>query len=471
MSEVLSDYWTERFETSQQDDDAPLVALETLPVAPLDMQFGVHPPKTVPDEIQAALSGQTPLYAVIDAALIDGLPEILTASGLRAESLYIGDEGEEMADVAPYLVSLTHDAGLLRQLFSQSGNPLHWWDRSAAILMASDVPFDALHGHLRRLLRLRDAQGKWTIFRFWDGALLRRLFIAARATFPDPLKCFAKGEKPIISKFVLPDPKSGTVTIATPNANAPDGALQLTPEFVKAMQAYSRERFAQTLLTHCSAAFPATFGALKPDKSYQLMLDGIEQARRFNVTKRGPVTSFMEMRLNLGIGFADDPMCPWAAEILHKITPQTQMAAADALFARYAEYHRAVHGPGSTQFIAAMARAETVVEKPADQTHAAMLQAVFPEKYAYLGPDGIQAFLNAIRAQLQGHGRLDLRSTRVYILLCFFMGHRCAEDPQYGWIGDALERSWDHGTETEDSPLVRKTRVWFAAAKESAGLS
>ncbi len=468
MSDVLSDYWTARFEKTTAATPDPVIALETRAVTPLDMQFGELPMKSAPEEIDADLTNGPPLYAVVDASLIEGLPEHLAASGLEATCLYIGDQAHELHDVAPYLVKLAPDTAILRQLLSRSEMPQHWWDHGATIFLTSPVPFDALHAHLRRLLRLQDARGEWRMFRFWDAPLLRRLFMETNVDFPDPLRCFGKENLRIVERFFLPDPVSDTVTIASSDAPTMPSTWRCSDVFLRVLQNYARERFARGLLDHCRTNFPATFAVLAPEFQFDLMLDGLEQAGRFNLSKRGPVTSYMEMRLMLGIGFADDPMYPWAAEILHRVTPDTQLAKANELFEHFDAYHKAVNGPNSATYLAAIARAESLLDEPAEMTHAEMLRRSYPEKYDYLGPDLIQAFLNAIRDQLQGRGALDLRSTRTYILLCFFMGHRCAEDPQYGWIGPALERSWDHGTAEQDSVLVRKARTWVAAVLAGA---
>ena len=75
-----------------------------------------------------------------------------------------------------------------------------------------------------------------------------------------------------------------------------------------------------------------------------------------------------------------------------------------------------------------------------------------------LGTEAVAAFLADIKGQLASHPNLDEDNVRAFVLLCFFMGHRCAEDSQYGWIGPTLLRSAQaSGLET---PLMRKSKIW-----------
>jgi len=106
-------------------------------VEPLDNQFGVYPPKTVPDALYEPLFGQpdpTPAevaqyggadkvpplntYAILDAAKVVNFVEMLEASGLEHRCLFKGDAAEEMRDVAPYVVRLEEDNTFTRNLLA-----------------------------------------------------------------------------------------------------------------------------------------------------------------------------------------------------------------------------------------------------------------------------------------------------------------------------------------------------------------
>lgn len=114
---------TGRIWTAQSDSSRPLpldarkpasLCTQVIEVsAPLDAQLGIFPKKTVPDSLYQAIFGQPDLtvlqplltYAVLDAAKIPNLPELLAASQLPHRCLLQGQAFENLANVAPWLVT------------------------------------------------------------------------------------------------------------------------------------------------------------------------------------------------------------------------------------------------------------------------------------------------------------------------------------------------------------------------------
>jgi hypothetical protein len=151
--------------------------LQVVPIdggAPLDAQIGVSHPKTVPDALGAHLFDPTArqsTYALLDAAVFSFLPEILEASGLRHACLFSGTSGQELVDCAPYLVELTPENGLTRQLMSGGDVPGGLWDKQLGLYMRSSLGFDALWRHCRKFTRLQDEAGAWMYFRYWSAPI------------------------------------------------------------------------------------------------------------------------------------------------------------------------------------------------------------------------------------------------------------------------------------------------------------
>ena len=161
-------------------------------VAPLDPQIGVFPKKTVPDALHDTLFGQPepteaeieaaggnpaavpPMqtYAILDAAKITNLPELLERSRLDHRCLFKGAAYDEMKDVAPWIVRLEEGNAFTRQLFTRSGANWHLWDREPGSYLRSRGRLDELVAHYRRFVRVRREDGSWNYFRFWDAAIL-----------------------------------------------------------------------------------------------------------------------------------------------------------------------------------------------------------------------------------------------------------------------------------------------------------
>jgi len=188
---------------SQPDDTGGYLYIEEIEgVEPLDSQFGVHPPKTVPDALYEPLFGQpdpTPAevanyggadkvpplhtYAILDAAKVVNFVEMLEASGLEYRCLFKGDAAEEMRDVAPYVVRLEEDVDFTRNLFSHDPEqevPWFMWDREPGIYVRSRGSLEEMWRHFRKFTKVQDEDGKWFYFRFWEPRVLLTLITLRR---------------------------------------------------------------------------------------------------------------------------------------------------------------------------------------------------------------------------------------------------------------------------------------------------
>ncbi len=183
----------EALETIPTPDDGPHLMIETLEgVEPLDMQMGVWPPKTVPDVLYEPLFGQPepteaeveaaggdseavpPMqtYAILDAAKVFGLADMLDTSGLEHRCLFKGDAYDELKDVAPWIVRLEEGSDFTRNLFTVGKEPWFMWDKEPGIYVRSRGTLDDMWRHFRKFTRVQDEDGKWYYFRFWEGSFI-----------------------------------------------------------------------------------------------------------------------------------------------------------------------------------------------------------------------------------------------------------------------------------------------------------
>lgn len=189
------DYWTD--ETPAPEKPAgSLLFVETINgVEPLDGQFGVDVPKTVPDVLYDALFGQVeptkdemanakgyfakvpPLhtYAILDAARVTNLPEMLETSGLDHRCLFKGKAEDELKNVAPWLVRLEEGNTFTRNMFTLSKAPWHLWGSESGIYLRSRGTLDDVWKHFRKLTKVQDENQKWYYFRFWERQILANL--------------------------------------------------------------------------------------------------------------------------------------------------------------------------------------------------------------------------------------------------------------------------------------------------------
>ena len=166
-----------------------LIIEEIEGVEPLDLQFGVHPRKTVPDRLYEPLFGQPepsdaeigqygsaeavpPMrtYAILDAAK---MPYLLTGfierSELPYQCLFQGKAAEELKEHAPYLVELTEDNDFTAKLLTGPKGVNGLWEKELGVYVRSRAEFAEVRKHFRKFTRVQDEQGKWYYFRFWEG--------------------------------------------------------------------------------------------------------------------------------------------------------------------------------------------------------------------------------------------------------------------------------------------------------------
>lgn len=114
-------------------------------------------------------SRPTRLFAILDGALIMGLPEILETSGLENDCLFSGETAEQIGDNSPWIVQLTPEAPLVRQLFTSEDFASGYFETEPEIFIRSKATLAEMRAHFRKFTRLRDANGKWVFFAFGRG--------------------------------------------------------------------------------------------------------------------------------------------------------------------------------------------------------------------------------------------------------------------------------------------------------------
>lgn len=170
-----------------QSVGAPLSITAIDDITPLDAQLGAFEKKTVPDSLKDALWGDhdpganrigisedgktgpiLQTYAILDAARITNLPELLERSGLEHRCLFQGRAFDDLKNVAPWLVRLELGNSFARNLFTQGGADWQLWDKRPGIYVRSRCDFMKIHNHFRKFTRVQDERGKWYYWRFWE---------------------------------------------------------------------------------------------------------------------------------------------------------------------------------------------------------------------------------------------------------------------------------------------------------------
>jgi hypothetical protein len=231
-------------------DQACLQIKEIGPIAPFDTQFGIHPKKTVPDNLRDAIFGALdpteaeravcgehlpPLatYAVLDAAVMPYLlTSLLDSSGLRYRSLFQGEAQEDLSEYAPYLVELEEDHDFTRRLFTGPKGVGGLWENKLGIILRSRATLKALRNHLRKFTRVQDDKGKWHYFRFWEPLALPP-YLRTIANDAERVAQWLNGSACTIRRIIACDPVRNIAHIAEPTPLWNDHHAATTPSAMR----------------------------------------------------------------------------------------------------------------------------------------------------------------------------------------------------------------------------------------------
>jgi hypothetical protein len=107
------------------------------------------------------------IFAVLDGACITDLRDVLHELNPENYCLYRGELEPDMAEVAPYLVSLEPEGEFISWLIEEGwGN--HW-----GIFVLTSADLRTMRNHFRKLLTVYDPNNKPMLFRYYDPRVLR----------------------------------------------------------------------------------------------------------------------------------------------------------------------------------------------------------------------------------------------------------------------------------------------------------
>jgi len=107
------------------------------------------------------------IYTILDAARDESIYKKIQEAGLADGCLYHGTKAVELAEVAPYFVSLKPDGHFTEWLFEKG------WGNSWGIFLESSAAPDQLKRHFQKFLTVYDEDGNPLYFRFYDPRVLR----------------------------------------------------------------------------------------------------------------------------------------------------------------------------------------------------------------------------------------------------------------------------------------------------------
>lgn len=114
-------------------------------------------------------------YALLDAAEIVNLPELIAQSGLEAKSLFLDTDDDTLSAVAPWFVKLEPDNAFSASVFQSGPQPWRVGNFTSPVLFHSSRGFEELYNHFRRFVMVETFQDTRAYLRFWNSEILHSL--------------------------------------------------------------------------------------------------------------------------------------------------------------------------------------------------------------------------------------------------------------------------------------------------------
>lgn len=302
-------------------------------LAPLDAQTDTTERKSVPpplfDTLFGPMGDATPdTFAILDAAKIADLPEILQGSELEHQCLFTGAAFEELGHVAPWIIRLEDDNNFTRSLFTHTEPPSPWthWAKDAGIYLRSAAPLKALASHFRKFTKVRmegvpdGDRGAWQYFRFYEPEQSALYFNAIRA-WPDRMAQFYRlSDGTMVEQFVTISSVAATAHIFTPDrARLPEErppAYVFQPRDAAVFASARRPRFRQELAEWLLRMDEPRFKPFSDDQLYALVDHGLREGDAYEFTFKEEYVYLIYMMTYFGGWFHKSGRMPELSRIM-----------------------------------------------------------------------------------------------------------------------------------------------------------
>jgi hypothetical protein len=294
--------------------------------------------QAIDDAIGAILQGSDDVVACLDANRIPSLPLLLETSGLPHLCLFQGQLAEDAGEVAPWLVRLTRDDKLLRQLVSSAGpsgkNRFGFREAEPGIFLHSDMSLNDLRQHLRRFLRVATSDGRTFLFRFWEPGIAAVYFQGLNDRPEMIQRWFKRREGGTITDIIVPLARAEPPELLVVRAQAlpaeppvPVGQFKLTRGDVARFQQVRIAHDLERLAARLAETFPDAVAALEGETIRDFTRKGAERLMALGFLKQSFLFTLLAWELHYGPRFeARDPVGS-LAEILQGDAPEAERFA------------------------------------------------------------------------------------------------------------------------------------------------
>jgi len=218
---------------------------------------------------------------------------------------------------------------------------------------------------------------------------------------------------------------------------------RITQEMLHKMTQKRLEQLAHMLTRNLTELYPKRMRTIGKEKTFAFALSCAQESYALGCTNYGELKAYSFVALQLGVGFASDPLYPFVHDILktedifalkmEKIMQHTLTKLYAGDVASLQDYHTAL-----TKLLHVdLAQVKTFTTYG---EIVSVLEQVYPQRVKALG--GTAHVYDAIKTST--HTKPEAYNIHhpigvfVYASLVFFLGHSIDRDPLYAWVGKYL---------------------------------
>jgi len=228
--------------------------------------------------------------------------------------------------------------------------------------------------------------------------------------------------------------------------------LEIRKEQMDVFGKIAAKRFEDQMVAYIEKSFPKAYIALKEDRVREIVRYEWEKAKGYGLKSERGVKLYISLTFLLGSGFDTDFQLPWAEKILKDETISDESVKCDNLYEESMNYYYIVAGADGENIDEALRRiqseridglsASRVVSEDMfrdfDLQLKMRLKRIFPEKYEYLGEEGITRLIQSGIESAKKYNMTTERGIFVYLVMMFILGSGFDTDLKYYWIKEIL---------------------------------
>ncbi len=241
--------------------------------------------------------------------------------------------------------------------------------------------------------------------------------------------------------------------------------LMIRREQMQGLAGKASPEFVEFMTAHLRKSFPAPASLWSPEDIHELVQQGATTARTYGFETGRQLCLYIDLSVELGIGFDTDVQLPWAAEILSDPGISTADRRMDRLFDAATRYLDAVAGkdqvfavrPLQKMIHYPVAQLDSRLERGVVQGVLGEFREIWPQKYRRVTPERLSRLIEQGMPQAASYGFTERKTLGGYLIFMYMLGHHFDRDPQYPWAPACL------GDPEVQTPTERFDRLHSAA--------